>query len=75
MKYRALKKIWNTRDGKKFLVSDVNEIIDIFDETGGEEVEKAVREGVLELCDQELKNKHFMALMKPQSIGSKVNQI
>lgn len=60
-KYRLLKKIDK-------LQNEVGDIVDIFDETGGEEVEKAVKEGILELCDQELKNKHFMALMKPQEV-------
>lgn len=73
MKYRSLKKIWNTRNGKRFLVSNANEIIDIYDETDGEEIEKAVKAGVLELCeDQTIKNKHFMALMKPQEVKLQV---
>lgn len=61
MKYRTLKKI-------EKLQNEVGDIVDVYDETRGEELEKAVREGVLELCDQELKNKHFMALMKPQEV-------
>jgi hypothetical protein len=68
MKYTLLKKLDK-------LQNEIGDIVDIYDETGGEEVEKAVNEGVLELCDQTLKNKHFMALMKPQNIGSKVNQV
>lgn len=65
MKYRTLKKI-------EKLQNEIGDIVDIYDETGGEELAKAVNEGILELCDQELKNKHFMALMKPQNIGSKL---
>lgn len=61
MKYRTLKKIPQ-------LNNEIGDIVDIYDETGGEELAKAVSEGILELCDQELKNKHFMALMKPQNI-------
>lgn len=61
-KYRLLKKI-------EKLQNEVGDIVDVFDETGGEEVEKAVSGGVLELCeDQTIKNKHFMALMKPQEV-------
>jgi hypothetical protein len=67
MKYKTLKKIDK-------LQNEVGDIVDIYDEIGGEEVEKAVKEGVLELCDQELKNKHFMALMKPQDIKLTVNK-
>lgn len=61
MKYRTLKKIPQ-------LNNEIGDIVDIYDETGGEEVEKAVNEGVLELCDQTIKNKHFVALVKPQDI-------
>lgn len=60
-KYRTLKKI-------EKLQNEIGDIVDIYDETGGEEVEKAIKAGVLELCDQTLKNKHFMALMKPRNI-------
>ena len=66
MKYRTLKKI-------EKLKNEVNDIVDVFDETGGEEIEKAVREGVIEWCDQSLENKHFMALMNPMKIKLKVN--
>lgn len=84
MKYITLKKIprlnvkkffwwnpftWNEKD----LVQEVGDIVDIHDETGGEEIEKAVSEGVLELCvDQSIKNKHFVAFMKPQDVKLQV---
>ncbi len=61
MKYITLKKIPQ-------LNNEIGDIVDIYDETGGEEILKAVNERVLELCDQTLKNKHFMALVKPQDI-------
>lgn len=51
------------------LSNEIGDIVDIFDESGGEAVDKAISDGVLELCkDQTLQNKHFLALLKPQKI-------
>lgn len=66
MKYITLKKI-------EKLQNEIGDIVDVYDETNGEELAKAVNEGVLELCaDQSIKNKHFMALMKPQEVKLQV---
>lgn len=67
MKYRTLKRIPK-------LDNEIGDIVDIFDDSGTDEVEKAIADGVLEPCDQELKNKHFMALVNEQKIKLTINQ-
>lgn len=68
MKYRTLKKIEKLQNEK-------GDIVDIFDDSGTDEVEKAIENGTLELCeDQTVKNKHFMALVNEQKIKLTVNQ-